>query len=64
LTAWQADRTCEHLVTQTLAVEKGMASLIQHMIGGYLQHQVRDMLEENSDEALEEVQWLFELLKK
>ena len=59
-----ADRTCEHLVTQALAIEKGMGSLVQHMISGYLQHQAKDLMEENPDEAIKEIQRLFELSKR
>jgi DNA-binding FrmR family transcriptional regulator len=60
----EADSTCEHLVTQAMAVEKAMSSLIIHMMEGYLDHQAKPMLEQNPEQALEEIKRLFELVTR
>jgi DNA-binding FrmR family transcriptional regulator len=60
----QGDSTCEHLVTQAMAVEKAMSSLIIHMMEGYLEHQAKPMLAENPDVALQEIKRLFELVTR
>lgn len=59
-----SDDTCENLVIQAHAIEKAMRSLIQNMIEGYLEHQAKAVMEENSDEALTEIKRLFELLNR
>lgn len=60
----QGDHTCEQLVTQAMAAEKAMSSLIIHMMEGYLEHQAKPMLAENPDEALKEIKRLFELVTR
>lgn len=62
--AIEADATCENIVIQAHAIEKAMRSLIQNMIGGYLEHQARDLIDEDADEAIKEIQRLFELLNR
>ncbi|GAB5494331.1 MAG: hypothetical protein Phog2KO_45460 [Phototrophicaceae bacterium] len=60
-TAIEADTECEQLVIQAHSVEKAMKSLIIHMVGGYFEHQAKDLIQDNPDEALEALQRLFEL---
>ena len=60
----EADSPCEHLVTQAMAIEKAMSSLVIHMIEGYLAHQAKPLLEENPEQALEEIKRLFELVSR
>lgn len=60
----EADSTCEHLVTQAMAVEKAVSSLIVHMMEGYLEHQAKPMLEQNPEQTLQEIKRLFELVKR
>jgi DNA-binding FrmR family transcriptional regulator len=60
----EADSTCEHLVTQAMAIEKAISSLIIHMMEGYLAHQAKPLLEENPEQALEEIKRLFELVSR
>ncbi len=60
----EADNTCEPLVTQAMAAEKAMSSLIIHMMEGYLAHQAKPLIEENPDQALEEIKRLFELISR
>lgn len=62
--AIEADDTCENIVIQAHAIEKAMSSLIQNMIGGYLEHQARELIEEDVDTAIKEIQRLFELLNR
>jgi DNA-binding FrmR family transcriptional regulator len=60
----EGDHTCEQLVTQAMAIEKAMSSLIIHMMEGYLTHQAKPLLEENPEQALAEIQRLFELVSR
>jgi DNA-binding FrmR family transcriptional regulator len=60
----EGDATCEHLVTQAMAVEKAMSSVIIHMMEGYLDHQAKPMLEENPEQVLEDIKRLFELVSR
>lgn len=60
----EADRECEHLVTQASAIEKAVTSLIQHMMEGYLEHQAKPALQENTDKALQDIKRLFELIAR
>jgi DNA-binding FrmR family transcriptional regulator len=59
-----ADASCEALVTQASAIEKAMSSLILHMMEGYLDHQVKPLLEQDSDQALQDIKRLFELVTR
>jgi len=54
-------RDCEYRVTQALAIEKAVGSLMQHMVGGYLEHEARQLINEDPDEALRSIQRLVEL---
>jgi DNA-binding FrmR family transcriptional regulator len=47
-----------------MAIEKAMSSLIIHMMEGYLTHQAKPLLEENPEQALAEIQRLFELVSR
>lgn len=60
----EGEHQCEHLVTQATAIEKAVRSLILHMTEGYLEHQVKPMLEENPDQALQDIKRLFELITR
>ena len=59
--AIEAESECEDLVIQAHAIEKAMKSLMLHMVGGYFEHQARDMLQDDPEIALEALQRLFEL---
>ncbi|MCA9886340.1 MAG: metal-sensitive transcriptional regulator [Anaerolineae bacterium] len=60
-TAVESDTECEALVTQTHAIEKAVSSLMLHMIEGYLEHQGKDLVHQNPEEALDAIKRLFEL---
>lgn len=58
------DAECEALVIQASAVEKAVHSLILHMMDGYLDHQVKPLLEQDRDQALQDIKRLFELISR
>ena len=60
----EAGSTCEEIVIQGRAVEKSAASLIEHVVGGFLLHQIRPLMETNPDEAIIQVKRIFELINK
>ncbi len=60
----EADHICEDLVTQAMAIEKAMSSLVIHIIEGHLSHQTKSLLEENPEQALKEIKRLFELISR
>lgn len=60
-TAIEEGRDCEYRVTQALAIEKAVSSLMQHMVGGYLDHEARQLMDEDPDEALRSIKRLVEL---
>jgi DNA-binding FrmR family transcriptional regulator len=60
----RADDPCEAVVIQARAVEKGVASLITHMIARHLQYQVRGLMQESPEKAAQEVIRLFQLLNR
>ncbi len=62
--AIESDAVCEDIVIQAHAIEKAIRSLIQNMIGGYLENQARDRIDEDPDEAIKEIYRLFELLNR
>ena len=59
--AIEADTECEELVIQAHSVEKAVKSLILHMVGGYFEHQAKDLVQDDPDAVLESLQRLFEL---
>ena len=60
----RADAPCETVVIQARAVEKGVASLITHMIARHLKYQVRGLMQENPEKAAQEIIRLFQLLNR
>ncbi len=60
-TAIEEERDCEYRVTQALAIEKAVSSLMQHMVSGYLDHEARQLMDEDPDEALRSIKRLVEL---
>ena len=59
--AIEADTECEDLVIQAHSVEKAVKSLLLHMVGGYFEHQAKDLMQDDPDAVLESLQRLFEL---
>ena len=59
--AIEADTECEELVIQAHSVEKAVKSLILHMVGGYFEHQAKDLVQDDPEAVLESLQRLFEL---
>lgn len=59
--AIEAESECEDLVIQAHSVEKAVKSLILHMVGGYFEHQAKDLMQDDPDAVLESLQRLFEL---
>ena len=60
----EEDTACENVVIQMRAIEKSVASLIVHVVRGFLNHQIRDTMQHDPDLALEEVERIFELLHR
>jgi DNA-binding FrmR family transcriptional regulator len=60
----EADHTCEDLVTQGMAIEKAMSSLVIHIIEGHLSYETKSLLEENPEQAFKEIKRLFELISR
>ena len=59
--AIEADTECEDLVIQAHSVEKAVKSLLLHMVGGYFEHQAKDLVQDDPNATLESLQRLFEL---
>jgi DNA-binding FrmR family transcriptional regulator len=60
----EADKSCEQLVIQARAIEKAIASLITHMFEGFLLPQIRDSMQEEPDQAVQDIRRIFELTNK
>jgi DNA-binding FrmR family transcriptional regulator len=60
----EADLACENLIIQARAVEKAVSSLITHMFEGFLLHQMKDIMKNDSDQAVEEISRIFKLINK
>ena len=60
----RADAYCEEVVIQARAVEKGVSSLITHIVANHLKHRVRDLMQESPEKAAQEVIRLFQLLNR
>ena len=60
----ETDYTCEDLVIQARAIEKATASLITHMVQGYLLHQVRETMIQDPDQAVQEIGRVFQLVNQ
>jgi DNA-binding FrmR family transcriptional regulator len=54
--------TCEERVIQARAVEKGMTSLITHLVECYLVNTARYEMPENPDKTTQELARIFDLL--
>ena len=59
-----ADHTCEDLVIQARAIEKATASLITHMVQGYLQHQAKETMRQDPEQAVAEIGRVFQLINQ
>lgn len=55
---------CQNIVIQARAIEKAVISLITHVVGGYLEHEVKSVMQENPDEAIYEIQRIFQLFNE
>jgi len=60
----ESDTACEDVVTQARAVEKGVASLIAHVVGGYIHNQFREQYDMDPDGASEDMERLFNLITR
>jgi len=60
----EAGTPCEEVVIQARAVEKGVASLITHMIAIHLKYHVKGLIQESPEKAAQEVIRLFQLLSR
>lgn len=58
------DSGCEDILTQARAIEKGVTSLMTHVVGGYLRHQFSDQYQHDPDQALEDLERIIDLLKR
>lgn len=54
--------TCEERVIQARAIEKGMTSLISHMVECYLVNTARYEMEQNPDKVSDDLARIFDLL--
>ncbi len=54
--------TCQDRVIQGRAIEKGMTSLISHMVECYLVNTARDEMTADPDNAVQELSRIFDLL--
>jgi len=60
----EAGTPCEEVVIQARAVEKGVSSLITHIVANHLRYQVRDLMRERPDSASQQIIRLFQLLNR
>lgn len=60
----QVKNDCEYLVTQAIAIEKAVGSLILHLMEGHLDHHVTPMFEQEPKQAVRDVKRLFELVTR
>ncbi len=58
----QDEGTCEERVIRARAVEKGMTSLITHLVECYLVNTARQEMEQNPDETTQNLARIFDLL--
>jgi DNA-binding FrmR family transcriptional regulator len=54
--------SCEERVIQARAIEKGMTSLITHLVECYLMNTARYKMEQDPDAATQEIARIFDLL--
>lgn len=60
----ETDLSCEELVIQARAIEKAVSSLISHMFEGFLLHQMKDVMKNEPDQAIQEISRIFKLINK
>ena len=56
------DGSCEERVIRARAIEKGMTSLITHLVECYLVNTARDEMVDDPDKAMQELARIFDLL--
>ena len=56
------DGTCEERVIRARTVEKGMTSLITHLVECYMVNTARDQMETDPDKTMQEINRIFDLL--
>lgn len=52
---------CEDVIVQARAIEKGMASLIVHVVNGYIEHELKAQMQHEPDQATQQIQRLMSL---
>lgn len=60
----ETDTPFEEMVIQARAVEKGVSSLITHLVANHLKHQVRDLMRESPDVASRQIIRFLQLLNR
>jgi DNA-binding FrmR family transcriptional regulator len=60
----QIEHDCEYLLTQAIAIEKAVGSLILHLMEGQLDDQITPMLRQEPERAVRDVKRLFELVTR
>lgn len=58
------DGTCEERVVRARTIEKGMTSLISHLVQCHIENTARVSMETDPDQAVEEINRLIKLLNK
>lgn len=59
--AIEDDKDCELLVIQAHTIERAVSSLMLHIVNKYFEHTAIYLLKDNPEEALENIERLFEL---
>jgi DNA-binding FrmR family transcriptional regulator len=54
--------TCEERVIRARTIEKGMTSLITHLVECYMVNTARDQMETDPDKTMQEINRIFDLL--
>lgn len=58
------EKTCTERVIQARAIEKGMTSLINHLVTCHIENTIKYQLEHNPEEVNEEITKLIKLLNR
>ena len=58
------EKTCSERVIQARAIEKGMTSLINHLVTCHIENTIKYQLEHEPEEAREEITQLVKLLNR
>lgn len=58
------EKTCSERVIQARAIEKGMTSLINHLVTCHIDNTIKYQMQHNPDEASEEIAQLVKLLNR